>query len=163
MFSAASPITMSSEVVAAIVQLTLVLLTHTRIPTCNTATLLTKCTCQSTACTNNRTFQLCVRQQKQHQQEVLKAVRALEEVETELSKQKDALKEVRVTQKTVGENVARSRKALAEVNNLQRQSQRFEEKLGHLRKQAKVKAEASDAALYEMQSELSAEEVRDHY
>jgi uncharacterized protein (DUF3084 family) len=94
---------------------------------------------------------------------VLKAVRALEEVETELSKQKDALKEVRVTQKTVGENVARSRKALAEVNNLQRQSQRFEEKLGHLRKQAKAKAEASDAALCEMQSELSAEEVCDRY
>jgi uncharacterized protein (DUF3084 family) len=91
---------------------------------------------------------------------VLKAVRAVEEVETELSKQKDALKEVRITQKTVGENVAKSRKALAEVSNLQRQSQRFEEKLGHLRKQAKAKAEASDAALCEMQSELSAEEVR---
>lgn len=46
---------------------------------------------------------------------MLKAVRALEEVETELSKQKDALKEVRITQKTVAENEASSRKSAAEV------------------------------------------------
>ena len=94
------------------------------------------------------------------EKEVLKAVKALEEVESELSKQKDALKEVRITQKTVAENVGKSRKAMGEVTNLQRQAQRFDEKLGHLRKQAKAKGDASDAALADMQSQVSAEEVR---
>lgn len=45
------------------------------------------------------------------------------------------------------------------MGNLERQAKRFEEKLGYLRKQAVAKAEASDAALSELQTELSTEEV----
>ncbi|CAM9163119.1 unnamed protein product, partial [Chrysoparadoxa australica] len=87
-------------------------------------------------------------------QEVMRAVQAVEEVEAELGKQKDAMHEVKVTQGTVQANRAKALEVEAQITSCKRQVQRFEEKLAHLRKQAKIKADRTAQGMEAMQAEL---------
>jgi kinetochore protein Nuf2 len=102
--------------------------------------------------------ELCCENVAKAHADVQKAVTSIEEVAAELSKQRDALKEVKVTQKTVEDNRAKSSALRAETASLQRQLQRWDEKLAHLRKQARAKIDQAGQVMVGMQTELQAVE-----
>lgn len=102
--------------------------------------------------------ELCAESLGKGEKEVLRAIKALDEVDAEVSRQRDAQKEVRVTQKTVAENTSKTAVAKAEMANLERQVQRFSEKMMYLRKHAQVKGEGAEASLADLKEDLAREE-----
>ncbi|CAM9459893.1 unnamed protein product [Discosporangium mesarthrocarpum] len=96
------------------------------------------------------------------EKDVQKALKAIGELEAQLNKQKEALKEFKSTHAAVNAKKAKCAQKRLEVQTLERQLHRFEEKLSNLRKQTKVKNEASKENIEGMQAELvEVERVKD--
>ncbi|KAG5191100.1 Nuf2 family-domain-containing protein [Tribonema minus] len=93
------------------------------------------------------------------EREVVKATRALDDIEEELGRQKEALREVRAAQRALAENGAKSAAAAADAAVLRRHAARLDEKLAHLRRQGRARAEAADASLAALRAELAEEEA----
>lgn len=101
-----------------------------------------------------REMNLRVTSVQKGEKDVGKAIKNLEEIQGEIDKQRTAIKEVREAQKALAANRQKSTETAIEVENVKRQLSRFEERLAHLRRQAKTKNEALENVHSEAQNEL---------
>ncbi len=86
-------------------------------------------------------------------------ITALDEVTTELSKQRDAIREVKATHKAVEDNRIQAAAIGADLSGLGRQATRWEEKLAHLRSTSRSKCEAMEESMIKTQEELRSVET----
>ncbi len=86
-------------------------------------------------------------------------ITVLDEVTAELSKQRDAIREVKATHKAVEDNRIQAAAIGADLSGIGRQATRWEEKLTHLRNTSRSKCEAMEESMIKTQEELRSVEI----